>query len=384
MSTDLLGELEQNQKNLLTYLGSVPVDDSYRQYRDDLSPIAWHIGHCAFIEEYWIQEVIGGDSAITEPLKELYFPELSQKKTRSDRLPSPSDLTKFATDLFVAHLEKLNELANQNHSHRLLKNNYLLRFLLQHSSQHQETIEQTLYQRALKMNWDFQTQHELGPVDHCAPRLEFDSSESEFGNSNAAEAYDNERPITRHALSAFRISQRSANNAEFLGFMKSNGYQRESFWSQEGWQWLQREKVDSPEHWQKDSNHNWTAITSSGAQDLQPNDAVYGLNQYEAQAFAHYVGGRLPHEFEWEYAAELHASPSEQAWDWCGNSFFPYPNFRAYPYDRYSKPWFDGSHYTLRGASIHTGRAIRRISFRNFYTPEKRHVFAGVRVAFDC
>jgi iron(II)-dependent oxidoreductase len=71
------------------------------------------------------------------------------------------------------------------------------------------------------------------------------------------------------------------------------------------------------------------------------------------------------------------------AWEWCRNRFHPYPGFRAFPYDGYSLPWFDGYHYTLRGGSPYTLPWIRRASFRNFYAADKRHVFAGCRLAFD-
>jgi iron(II)-dependent oxidoreductase len=73
---------------------------------------------------------------------------------------------------------------------------------------------------------------------------------------------------------------------------------------------------------------------------------------------------------------------SGHVWEWCANTFFPYPGFKPFPYDEYSLPWFDGQHYSLRGGSRHTRRDLRRCSFRNFYTPEKRHVFAGVRLAW--
>ena len=75
--------------------------------------------------------------------------------------------------------------------------------------------------------------------------------------------------------------------------------------------------------------------------------------------------------------------PCGGAWEWCGNRFHPYPGFRTFPYDGYSLPWFDGRHHVLRGASPYTLSCLRRASFRNFYTPEKRHVFAGCRLAFD-
>lgn len=383
MSAELLGALKTSQNNLLAQLRGLSEEDGYKQYCDDLSPVAWHVGHCAFVEEYWIREIIHGDASTTEPLKDLYFPELSPKSLRAERLPPYSDMLDFATGLFTQHLQQLKELTQSDHLHPLLRDAYLMRFLLQHSLQHQETVVQSLYLHALQTDWGYQTQKILAAKNYSAKHSEFNASDSEYGNHIVAEAYDNERPVTRRALAAFKIGTRSVNNAEYLGFMESGGYASQSFWSPEGWRWLQKENVGNPAHWRRDDNNNWIAITENGAEDLQPNDAVYGLNRYEAEAFASFAGGRLPHEFEWEHAATPQTSITKQAWDWCGNAFFPYPNYTAYPYDGYSQPWFDGNHYTLRGGSRHTGNPIRRTTFRNFYTPEKRHVFAGVRVAFD-
>ena len=72
-----------------------------------------------------------------------------------------------------------------------------------------------------------------------------------------------------------------------------------------------------------------------------------------------------------------------KVWEWCSNTFFPYQGFEAFPYDGYSKPWFDNKHYVARGASRHTRPEIRRPSFRNFFNPDKRHTFAGLRLVFD-
>jgi len=65
------------------------------------------------------------------------------------------------------------------------------------------------------------------------------------------------------------------------------------------------------------------------------------------------------------------------------NVFHPCKGFRAFPCQRNSTPWFDGRHRTLRGASLHTMHCVRRPGFRNFHTPEKRHVFAWLKMKKD-
>ncbi len=71
-----------------------------------------------------------------------------------------------------------------------------------------------------------------------------------------------------------------------------------------------------------------------------------------------------------------------RVWEWCSNTFHPYEGFRSFPYERYSTLWFDGWHYTLRGGSRYSRPEVKRPSFRNFYAPDKRHIFAGFRLAF--
>ena len=165
--------------------------------------------------------------------------------------------------------------------------------------------------------------------------------------------------------------------------MLNGGYENSSWWSDAGWRWLQDTGVISPGHWRQTRDGNWYALNYDGPEAVRASDSVTGINFYEAEAYCKYAGGRLPHEFEHEVGAVKGSIQVGGAWEWCSNYFFPYPGYRPYPYDNYSMPWFDQQHYTLRGASRFTRPPVRRPTFRNFYTPEKRHVFAGVRVAFD-
>jgi len=379
----LVKALEASQNTLLTCLGALPAEDCYKQYHPDLSPLAWHLGHCAFIEAYWIREVVLGDNALTEPLKDLYFPWLNPKTERARRMPGYPQQLDFSKTLFNEHLEILQRLTDKEKEHKLLDNNYLIHFLLQHNYQHVETMEQALYQRAYQMSWENSVSSAIVPSPYNAPKNSFAASEMEFGSGQPQVAYDNERPLYSARVKSFALAQRAASNTEYLGFMESGGYIEQHYWSDAGWQWLQTSRVSAPESWRQNDQGSWYCLSAAGPRELQPHDPVDGINLFEAKAFAKYAGGRLPHEHEWEYAASCHDQQPSQTWDWCGNTFFPYSGFEPYPYDGYSLHWFDGKHHALRGGSRYTAAPIRRPSFRNFYTPEKRHVFAGVRVAFD-
>ncbi len=197
-------------------------------------------------------------------------------------------------------------------------------------------------------------------------------------------ACDNELPEQQVTLGPFSIATRPVNNSEYLAFIEDDGYQREQYWSEAGWHWLQQNNHEHPDHWATDDSGNWYAIANRGPYALAGDDAVSGISLYEAEACANWAGGRLPHEHQWEVACRLHAlKDTGRAWEWCGNTFHPYAGYRPFPYDGYSQPWFDNNYHTLRGGSLHTRPAIKRASFRNFYPPDKRHIFAGLRLAFD-
>ncbi|HKJ09285.1 MAG TPA: SUMF1/EgtB/PvdO family nonheme iron enzyme, partial [Gammaproteobacteria bacterium] len=112
-------------------------------------------------------------------------------------------------------------------------------------------------------------------------------------------------------------------------------------------------------------------------------EPVLGINHHEASAYAAWAGAQLPHEYQWEAACRLGLlEHTGRAWEWCANTFHPYEGFESFPYREYSTPWLGGDHYTLKGGSLHTRPPVKRASFRNFYEPDKRHIFAGLRLVY--
>ena len=197
-------------------------------------------------------------------------------------------------------------------------------------------------------------------------------------------AYDNELPAFTTHIDDIYISNTPVSNSEYLNFMHNNGYSHKDYWCDNGWAWLQKAQVSNPEHWKQNNNLEWYGINHLGAYDLNADEPVYGINYYEASAFAKWANARLPHEHEWETAARLELlKQTAYAWEWCNNTFSPYEGFKAFPYDEYSAPWFDNKHYVLKGGSPYTRPEIKRASFRNFYQPQQRHMFAGLRLVYE-
>lgn len=359
------------------------------QYHPDLSQLGWHLAHIAFIEQYWLYEVVLGDDSRTGHRHEKFFPELIDKPSRG-KLPGITDMQKLQNDL--SDTEKcFSRLQENPPPHRLLKDDYIGWFLLQHGEQHYEIMQMVLFQKALAgvSSGDFEATG-FDAVEPALPEIPVFAGDFEVGYDDV-KSCDNECPLHTVKLQSAMFGAQPVSNAEYLGFIESDGYHRKELWSAGGWRWKLENRISAPEFWRQDDRGGWYQVVKEGAADIDPDVPVSGLNWYEADAYAHYAGARLPHEIEWESAMKTEGGKGAtelwdttgQAWEWCANTFYPYDGFKAFPYSRYSTPWFDDQHFTLRGSSPFTGEATRRPSFRNFYQPGMRHIFAGLRLASD-
>ena len=383
-NNEIAERLSTLHAQLIKQFSSYSEKDLRTQYHSDLSQLGWHLNHIAFIEQYWLREVVLGDDSRTKDFHQDYFPELIDKTERG-HLSGITDFGQLKTDF--SDTEVLwAELTSDRYDHPLLKNNYIGWFLLQHGQQHLETMKMVLHERAQNTvpGASF-TAGRLGTLDPVLPELLISAGDYEMGSNNIL-ACDNEQAVHVETLPAFLIAASPVSNAEYMGFMHAGGYHLQGFWTDEGWLWKTKSRANAPRSWRQDDGEHWYRISLNGPEDIEANEAVSAINWYEADAFARYAACRLPHEFEWEAAMKTDSSllaTTGQAWEWCNNTFFPYAGFQAFPYERYSTPWFDKHHYTLKGSSPYTGECVRSPSFRNFYQPEKRHIFAGLRLACE-
>jgi iron(II)-dependent oxidoreductase len=375
-----LSALRALQRTLIALVEPLTEPELRNQLHPDLSPLGWHLGHCVFVEAFWIYQRWLGQPGRIDELHDLYGPERSPKPQRGGRLPDRATLLDWAGERLQRHVEILSEPPLAARGHPLLARDYLPRFLLQHHAQHFETMRMALAQRG--------TAHYRQHGSRIVPRqprhetITLAAGEYLIGSDDTG-SYDNEGPPRHVRLAQIRLAKRPVRNDEYLAFMQDDGYRNRRWWSEAGWHWRCAHVVEHPEHW-RPADGGWMALTPDDAAPLHADDALIGISRFEAEAYAAWTGGRLPHEYEWEAAASQDLLDGiGTAWEWCHNRFHPYPGFRPFPYDGYSLPWFDGRHYVLRGGSPYTLPWIRRPSFRNFYTADKRHIFAGCRLAFD-
>jgi iron(II)-dependent oxidoreductase len=381
--TALIGALQTARTLVTGLVEDLDEDDLRRQAHPDLSPLGWHLGHCTFIECYWLQEVIREDARFTTPVSDLYTPPRIPKSERGKLLPPREALLSWVYRLQAKNTHVLENPASRIYRHPLMQDEYLLHFLIQHYSQHFETMLMILVQMALASdNGDFRVTSPIEAAIGTPQTCRIDAGLYRLGGQ-APVAYDNELPEQQVSLGSYDIAVEPVTNSEYLAFMEDGGYDNPSLWSPAGRDWREQTGASAPDHWRCNTNGHWYGIGNRGPYALTGDDTLHGICWHEAQAYACWAKARLPHEHEWEIACRLHRlEQTGRAWEWCDNSFYPYDGFRSFPYEEYSTPWFDGYHYTLRGGSLHTRPAIRRPAFRNFYEPDKRHIFAGLRLVY--
>jgi iron(II)-dependent oxidoreductase len=190
----------------------------------------------------------------------------------------------------------------------------------------------------------------------------------EMGAGTEDFSYDNERPRHTAHTDAFQIARQPASNASWSAFGEQGGYERRELWSDAGWAW--RREQDEPQHPSIATGH--------------PLAPACHVCWFEAEAFAAAHGARLPREAEWEKAATGAALEEVgRVWEWTQSTFCGYPGFVAHPYREYSEVFFGEDYRVLKGGSWATDERVANPRFRNWDLPQRRQIFAGVRLVRD-
>jgi ergothioneine biosynthesis protein EgtB len=253
---------------------------------------------------------------------------------------------------------------------------------LHHEQQHQELLA-TDIKYILGHNPLFPAYEEIAnAVEAEFPSDQFiamKEASHDIGYQGNGFCFDNE--LGRHTvfLSAYKIAKGLVTNAEYLEFMEDGGYRNHTYWHAEGLDWIRNNHIGAPLYWHWIDN-KWQCYSASGIQPLKLNDPVTHVSYYEASAFAAWKGMRLPTEFEWEAACDQFNWGSR--WEWTGSAYLPYPGYvrAAGPVGEYNGK-FMVNQMVLRGASIVTPPGHSRPSYRNFFHPNLRWQYTGIRLA---
>jgi ergothioneine biosynthesis protein EgtB len=401
-------------------------DDYLIQSMADASPVKWHLAHTTwFFETFLLAKFLPGYRPYHPQFNFLfnsYYHAAGPRWPRSQRgllsRPTVVDVSRYRAHV-DEHMSQLLQTA-RGQAHAELGAVVLLG--VNHEQQHQELILTDL-----KHAW---AANPLCPVYREASAeagtpssqswLPFAEGVGWIGRNGMGFAFDNESPRHRVFLQGFQLANRLATNGEYLAFMADAGYERPELWLSDGWAVRQARDWLAPLYWEK-RDGVWTQFTLAGQRLLDPAEPLVHVSFYEADAFARWAGARLPTEAEWECAAasaptaghflesgHFHPSarPANDGWDglagspplpqgalvqlfgdvwqWTASPYVAYPGYAppAGALGEYNGK-FMCNQMVLRGASCATPRSHARLTYRNFFPPDARWQFSGVRLARD-
>lgn len=424
--TALAGWVRDTRNRTLTLVDDLDGDRWLGPRLRTVNPPAWEIGHVAWFCEKWVLRHAAKHAPIRADADALYDSAAVPHEVRWD-LPLPGrDATfAYAAEVMDRTLERLE------HGDLSVDDVYFARLAVFHEDMHGEAFamtRQTLgYEAPPGEIREIDDQvvegpHEWGDVLVPGGTFALGATRDE------PFVFDNEKWAHRVEAQPFSIARCAVTAGEFARFVEDGGYRRTELWTPEGQAWLRLSGASHPLSW-RDGGGRWWRRRYDRFVPLELRHPVANVNAFEAEAYCAWAGRRLPTEVEWEIAASGQRDPATgtlsdrkrrhawgddpwregianldarigqpidvaagaagesafgcrqmggNVWEWTSTLFAPFPGFTADPYAEYSKPWF-GDHRVLRGGSFVTRARLIRATWRNFYTPDRRDVFAGFR-----
>jgi iron(II)-dependent oxidoreductase len=391
-----------------------------------VNPLRWEIGHVGWFQEQWVLRHGRGRPPLRSDGDALYDSAVVAHDTRWDlALPSREET--------VAYLRTVCDHVVEGLAARDVdaRERYFVLLSIFHEDMHAEAMtytRQTLGYPAPRLGGG---RRESGRAPGGPLPGDTDVPGGIFRlGATAAEpfVFDNEKWAHEVSLRAFALARAPVTQAEFADFVDDGGYRRRDLWSAAGWAWREGEGAEHPLYWRAEAPGRWLRRDFDRWVSLEPYRPVVHVNWHEAEAWCRWARRRLPTELEWEVAAagqpgtDGRLSPDKRrfpwgdappgperaaldwrsmgcvdvgaleggdsafgcrqmignVWEWTASDFGPYPGFERDPYKEYSEPWFD-THKVLRGGSWVTRSRLLRNTWRNFYEPDRRDVWAGFR-----
>ncbi|WP_405383908.1 ergothioneine biosynthesis protein EgtB [Maribacter sp. LLG6340-A2] len=384
VSTDsLLDFFIETRKHTESICQPLEIEDYVVQPIIDVSPPKWHLGHTTwFFEEFILKTYDSSYNVFDEDFSFVfnsYYETVGKRVVRADRgnLSRPSVKKVYEYRQYVT--QAMNKLLAFNNDKTLLE---VLEIGIHHEKQHQELlltdIKYILGNNPLLPKYS-DVFKEYTIENQPQEWISLKEGVYEIGHNTNDFCFDNELGRHKVYLHEYSISNRLVTNAEYLEFIKADGYKRFELWHAQGWDWVQQNNVVSPLYWHQ-VDDEWYNYTLNGLTEIALDAPVTHISYYEAFAYAQYMGCRLPTEFEWESAQQYFKWG--QRWEWTESAYLPYPN--------YKKP--DGAlgeyngkfmvnQKVLRGSSVATPPNHTRPTYRNFFQTNLRWQYTGIRLA---
>lgn len=359
-------------------------EDQTVQSMPDASPTKWHLAHTTWFFETFVLRPHARGYRVFDPAYEYLFNSYYEAVGPRHPRPQRGLITRPGVAEVLAYRRHVTTamLAFLTGDHAV---HDLVQLGLNHEQQHQELILMDI-KHALSMN-------PLQPAYRAARGgrvqavqamgwREFEGGLVETGHDGRGFAFDNEGPRHRSWLDAFALARRPVNCGEYLEFIEDGGYRRPEFWLSAGWDCLNQRGWQAPLYWEN-KDGIWHVFTLSGLEPVDPLRPVCHVSAFEAAAFAKWSGKRLPREAEWEVAAGAVQGTGE-VWEWTASPYVAYPGYReaAGAIGEYNGK-FMASQMVLRGGCAATPPGHVRPTYRNFFPPDARWMFGGIRLAED-
>lgn len=410
------------------------IEDYVVQTESFMSPPRWHLGHVTWFYDQLLKKYFKDYKPYKQDFSfylNSYYQAFGKPFNKSRR----GTISRPTVKETIAYWNYINRETARFFESAEMKLNVLKDFMLafNHEWQHQELLVYDLqhllqdkYQPKLIKSVPKQNGHshkkEMIKIPGGIYELGFDilKWKDQF-------AYDIEMPQHKVYLNDYLIDNTPVTNSDYLKFIEDGGYGNFKFWLDEGWQWVNNNKIEAPLYWGRDENGSWFKCDFKGKRFIEnfPDEPVTNVSFFEADAYARWAGKRLPTEAEWEKAAawdedkgskrlypwgdeapdELKCnllesriwSPADvfayeqgkssygcygmigDTWEWTGSEFVAYPGFRS-GFAEYNDKWFSNQK-VLKGGSFGTPKDSTRNTYRNFFKTHERWMISGFRCA---
>ena len=386
----------------------------------EASPVKWHQAHTTwFFETFVLRPFLPNYRPFREEFHRLFN---SYYLSLGDQIPEKKSRAAFSRPSldevlhFRAHVDREMERLFSHGIDREVSR--LIVLGLHHEQQHQELaltdVKHAFFSNPMRPSYEPIALPEERA--HPFPKMQwlnFEGGLTEIGHSSTAEdlldfCFDNETPRHRVYLDPFQVANREVTCREYLEFMLDDGYMRSSLWLSDGWEKVKEAGWEAPLYWERDSSDEmgWRIFTLRGSSGLSVllDTPVCHVSFFEADAFARWRGCRLPTEAEWESVSSsvssrgnlldtgrLHPATSNgdgveqlfgDTWEWTASAYVGYPGYKPLPgvLSEYNGKFMSGQ-MILRGGSCVTPADHVRATYRNFFPPEARWQFTGIRLA---